>query len=163
LLLSHDQIKTLMPHRYPMLLVDAIVSMERWKSVVGIKNVTCTEACYAAIRDGAPLRDYAYPASLIIESFGQTGGVLISDRRRHEKAPEDVLMIFGGVSGFRFLADVYPGDTMVHRVQIEKETNDFAVLTGEVRVRDVTVAEIDSIIAVYRRSDQVSTAMGSKG
>lgn len=163
MLLGHDQIKALMPHRYPMLLVDAIVSMERWQSIVGIKNVTGTEACYARLRDGAPLRDYAYPCSLIIESFGQTGGVLISDRRRHENAPEDVLMIFAGVSGFRFHADVFPGDTMVHHVQVEKETNDFAILTGEVRVRDVRVAEIDSIIAVYRRAEQVSTAMGGKG
>lgn len=163
MLLSHDQIKALMPHRYPMLLVDGILSMERWTSIVGIKNVTATEACYARVRDGAPLRNYAYPCSLIIESFGQAGGVLISDKRRHEKAPEDVLMIFAGVSGFRFLGDVFPGDTMVHHVQVEKETSDFAILTGEVRVRDVKVAEIDSIIAVYRRSEQVSVAMERKG
>ena len=125
------------------------------------KNVTGTEACYARLGEGASPRDYAYPCSLMIESFGQTGGVLINEKRKHEKAPEDVIMLFVGVSGFRFLGEVLPGDTMEHRVALEKDMTDFAILGGEILVRDRVIAEIDSIIVAYKPASMIATARRS--
>lgn len=147
---SHGQIKAYIAHRSPMLLVDAITSMEPWERVVGIKAVTGTEPCFARVPDGTPQRGYAYPCSLIMESFGQAGGVLVNAKRLHDKAPADVVMLAAGVTSFRFLREVYPGDTMEHRVHLEKDLPDFAVLSGEVLVRGERVAEIDGMIVAYR-------------
>jgi 3-hydroxyacyl-[acyl-carrier-protein] dehydratase len=155
---GHAELKTLMPHRYPMLLVDAVLALEPWVSVVGIKNITGTESSFARLNDSVGADGYAYPCSLIIESFGQTGGVLINAKRKHDAAPADVVMLFAGLSNFRFFAGVFPGDTMEHRVRLEKDLTDFAVLSGEVRVRGQLVAEAESIIVAYRPASGIATA-----
>ncbi len=159
-MIGHAQIKALMPHRSPLLLVDAITSLQEWTSITGVKAVTGTEPCYAALSDRAPPPDYAYPCSLIVESFGQTGGVLINSKRRREGAPGDVVMLFAGLTNFRFLDEVFPGDTMTHRVFLVKDLTDFAILNGEVRVGDRRIAEAESIIVAYRRMDQVPALAG---
>lgn len=160
MLLSHRQIRDILPHRHPLLLVDAITSMEPWERITGIKTVTGTETCYAHIPEGSPPEAYAYPMCLMMESFGQTGGVLINRKRVEEEAPKDVVMLAAGCTSFELLKEVYPGDTMEHRVYLDKDLPDFALIGGEIWVRDEKVAEIEAMIVAYRPADAISTNGG---
>jgi 3-hydroxyacyl-[acyl-carrier-protein] dehydratase len=156
MLLNHDDIRKILPHRYPMLLVDAITSMEKWERITGLKAVTGTEGCYKDIPDGSPREAYAYPLCLMMESFGQTGGVLINQKRVEENAPKDVVMLAAGCTSFKLIEEVYPGDTMEHRVILDKDMPDFAVIGGEIWVRGKMIAEIEAMIVAYRAPDVIA-------
>jgi 3-hydroxyacyl-[acyl-carrier-protein] dehydratase len=149
---SHSQIKALLPHRHPMLLVDRITELQEWTQVTGTKTVSGTEACYAEVADSADPRDYAYPCSLILESFGQVGGVLVNLKRMRSKRPDKVIMLASGVTSFHFFGDVYPGDTMVHRLVLSKDMDDFAVLSGEMSVNGRKLAQAEAMIVAYREA-----------
>jgi 3-hydroxyacyl-[acyl-carrier-protein] dehydratase len=152
---SHSQIKTLLPHRYPMLLVDRITGLKKWSEVTGTKTVSGTEACYANMGETADPRDYAYPCSLILESFGQVGGVLVNLKRIEEHLPDNVIMLASGVSAFHFFGEVYPGDTMVHRLMLDKDMEDFAVLSGEMTVNGRRIAQAEAMIVAYREAGAI--------
>ncbi len=66
-------IQKILPHRYPFLMVDGILEMERLKRIVGVKNVTINESHFQGHFPGAPVM----PGVLIIESMAQTGGLLL--------------------------------------------------------------------------------------
>ncbi len=80
-MIDHSQIKRVLAHRFPMLLVNAIESLTPWDRVVGVKCVAGTDRCFAHLPDDAPLAAYAYPVSLLIEAFGQACGVLVGTKR----------------------------------------------------------------------------------
>jgi 3-hydroxyacyl-[acyl-carrier-protein] dehydratase len=160
-MLSHRQIKALLPHRYPMLLVDQITGLRKWTEVVGTKPVSGTEACYANMADSNDVRDYAYPCSLILESFGQVGGVLVNLKRTESQRPSDVIMLASGVTAFHFFGEVYPGDTMVHRLVLDKDLDDFAVLSGEMTVNGRKLAQAEAMIVAYRPAGAIR--FGSHG
>ena len=73
MLLDVNEIQKILPHRYPFLLIDGIEEMERWKRIVGIKNVTINESYFQGHFPGKPIM----PGVLIIESMAQTGGLLL--------------------------------------------------------------------------------------
>ena len=148
-MLSHAEIKAIMPHRYPMLLVDAVSESESG-AVLAVKNITGNEPCYSVLSDRADRRDHAYPASLIIESFSQAAGVFYTRLKREEGFVVEGIMLFGSIVGFRFLADAYPGDTLRHHVRLERGFSDAAMFSGEVRVGDRKIAEADSIMIAMR-------------
>ncbi len=89
MILDVNEIQKILPHRYPFLMVDAIVEMERLKRIVGIKNVTINESHFQGHFPGKPIM----PGVLIIEAMAQTGGLLllleIPDR-------ENKLLVFCG-------------------------------------------------------------------
>src|SRR3981081_4044061 len=105
------EIQKLLPHRYPFLMVDAIVEVERLKRIVGIKNVTANEYYFQGHFPGKPIM----PGVLIIEAMAQTGGLLllleIPDR-------ESKLLYFVAVDGARFRRPVVPGDQLRLEIKV---------------------------------------------
>jgi 3-hydroxyacyl-[acyl-carrier-protein] dehydratase len=148
-LLSHCEIKSILPHRYPMLLVDLVLSMEPGKQLIAIKNVTGNEPCFAGLADGLTPDAYAYPNSLVIESFCQSAGILYAAQQDRINI-SDHLMLFGSISKFQFHADIFPGQTMEHLVRLEKGLTDSAVFSGEVRVDGKLVAEVERVVVAIR-------------
>jgi 3-hydroxyacyl-[acyl-carrier-protein] dehydratase len=150
LILSHAEIKTVLPHRYPMLLVDAVRSIEPGESIVAIKNVTGNEPCFAGLSDLVEPYGYAYPRSLILESFGQAASIIYT-LRRHEANDFGAVMLFGSARNCRFHGDVFPGDTLEHHARLERSLSDAAIFAGEVWVDDRRVVEVGQFIVAIRQ------------
>jgi 3-hydroxyacyl-[acyl-carrier-protein] dehydratase len=128
------EIQKILPHRYPFLMVDAIVEMERLKSIVGLKNVTINEAHFQGHFPGAPVM----PAVLIIESMAQTGGLLLL-----QEVPdrEKKLLYFVAVDGARFRRPVVPGDQLRIEMEVLNWRGDFCKLEGRATVDGKLAAE----------------------
>lgn len=129
------RIMRMIPHRYPMLMVDKVVEMVPGESAVGIKNVTINEPFFQGHFPGQPVM----PGVLIIESMAQTAAVLVV----HTLGPdaEGRLVYFMSVDNARFRRPVSPGDTMHVHVTKEKSRGNVWRFAGRVTVSELLCAE----------------------
>lgn len=134
MLMDSTEIQKILPHRYPFLMVDAIVEMERLKRIVGLKSVTINESHFQGHFPGAPVM----PGVLIIESMAQTGGVLLL---REVPDREKKLLYFVAVDGARFRRPVVPGDQLKVEMKVLSWRGDFCKLEGRATVDGQLAAE----------------------
>jgi 3-hydroxyacyl-[acyl-carrier-protein] dehydratase len=127
-------IQKILPHRYPFLMVDTIVEMERLKRIVGLKSVSINESYFQGHFPGKPIM----PGVLIIEGMAQTGGLLllleIPDRDKK-------LLYFAAVDEARFRRPVVPGDVLRMEVTVLKWRQTFCKLRGTATVNGELAAE----------------------
>jgi 3-hydroxyacyl-[acyl-carrier-protein] dehydratase len=102
--LDSVQIRAIIPHRYPFLLVDRIVELEVGQRAVGLKNVTANEPFFQGHFPDYPVM----PGVLIVEAMAQVGAVAILA----EESSRGKLALFAGIDGVRFKRQVKPGDTL---------------------------------------------------
>jgi 3-hydroxyacyl-[acyl-carrier-protein] dehydratase len=145
---SYAQIQEMLPHRYPMLMVDSVLSLEPRQSIVATKCVTGNEPCYAAMSAIRSCRQTAYPVSLIIESFSQAGVILWMQSAPAQCAGS--VLMFGLAKDCDFDGDVFPGDTMQHRVNLDSTKGDNLFFSGETWVAERRVARLGWLMAVTR-------------
>ena len=134
MILDINAIQAILPHRYPFLLVDAIEEMERWKRIVGIKNVTINEYFFQGHFPGKPIM----PGVLIIESMAQTGGLLLL---QEVKDREKKLLYFVAIDDARFRRPVVPGDQLRIEVNVLAWRGTFCKLQGRASVGGELAAE----------------------
>src|SRR3954471_8239935 len=104
-------IPTLLPHGHPMVLVDRVVTLVPGSHIVALKAVTRAEPCYSGMGAGSDARAWAYPISLLIESFGQAAALLwLSDR----PASTRYVPMLASMRGFRVESRAYPGEVLQH-------------------------------------------------
>ncbi len=134
MLLDINEIQKILPHRPPFLLVDAIEEMERWKHIVGIKNVTINEYFFQGHFPGKPIM----PGVLIIESMAQTGGLLLL-----QEVPdrEKKLLYFVAIDNARFRRPVVPGDQLRIEMHVLAWRGGFCKLQGRASVNGELAAE----------------------
>jgi 3-hydroxyacyl-[acyl-carrier-protein] dehydratase len=136
-----DEIQSLLPHRYPFLLVDRIEELEPGVRVVGIKNVTINEEFFQGHYPGHPIM----PGVLIIESMAQVGGFLMMQSVDN---PEEKLPFFAGIDKARFRRPVVPGDRLVIEVKVLKLRGRIAKVAAKGYVAEDTVAEAELMFAI---------------
>jgi len=133
-LLGIEEILKILPHRYPFLLVDRVLEMEKGKSIVAIKNVTHNENFF----QGHFPRLKVMPGVLVAESIAQAGGILLHHSIPN---PEKVLVFLSSIKNAKFRKPVVPGDQMRIEVEILKLKSKVCSMIGIAYVDGERVAE----------------------
>jgi len=128
-----NEILSLMPHRYPFLLVERVIEFEETKRIVAIKNVTINEPFFQGHFPGRPIM----PGVLILEAMAQAGGVLAFKSFPGMKGT----VFFTGIDGARFRKPVIPGDQLRFVVDVVKHRREIWVFEAKAYVGDDVVAE----------------------
>lgn len=129
-----EWILSVLPHRYPILLVDRVLEMEPGKRIVAIKNVTINEPVFLGHFPGRPVM----PGVLLIEGMAQAGGLLllsdIPDR-------QNKLLLFASIEAAKFRRPVIPGDQIRYEIEVLRLRSSYCKLAGKVLVDGQLAAE----------------------
>ena len=129
------EIMQVLPHRYPLLLVDKILEMEPGKRIVGLKNVSINEPYFQGHFPGFPLM----PGVYILEALAQVGGILMIKSLNLEIGKYAV--VFAGIDDARFKRPVYPGDQLILELDVISLKKSLSKMKGTAKVDDQVVAE----------------------
>jgi len=121
--LDIEEIKQIIPHRYPFLLVDRVTEINGMESIKGYKNITFNEPVF----QGHFPEKAVFPGVLIIEAMAQLGAVLAL--RKFPK--EQRMAYFAGIENARFKKVVVPGDRLDMELKIVRERNTYVVMEGK--------------------------------
>ena len=134
------EIQKILPHRYPFLLVDKVLSMTEKESIVAYKNVSISEPVFQGHFPDHPI----YPGVMILEGMAQAGGILAlkSSGLTSEEIKQKVIY-FMSIDGAKFRSPVKPGDRLEYRIGVKKLRKTLIVLDAKAYVDDVLVTEAE--------------------
>lgn len=141
------EIMAILPHGMPMLLVDRVCA--DGLTATASKAISGSEPCYLGLSAGLPRHRYAYPRSLMLESFGQAAAILWLSQSG-SLSPPDGLLMFAAARDCRFFAHAYPGDVLEHRVKLDSSVARTGFASGEIWAGVKRIATIGSFVAVVR-------------
>lgn len=146
MVLEIDEIKKILPHRAPFLLVDRIIEIDPFKSATGIKNVTYNEPQF---RGHFP-HQAIMPGVLILEAMAQVGGIAML----YPKENRGKIALFGGMDNIKFKKPVVPGDQLVMKAELMKVHGDYGRLHAESFVDGVFAAQGDFTFALQQPANE---------
>lgn len=138
--LDTNMIQKILPHRYPFLLIDKVVELDRDKKAVGVKNVSINENFFAGHFPERPIM----PGVLIIEAMAQTAGVLLLSKEENLGK----LAYFLGINNVKFRKPVLPGDQLVLEIEVLKLKSKTGQVKGMAKVGDKVVCEADLMFSL---------------
>jgi beta-hydroxyacyl-ACP dehydratase FabZ len=151
MILDINEIQKILPHRYPFLMVDAILEIEPRKRIVGVKNVSINESFFQGHFPGKAI----LPGVLIIEAMAQAGGLLLL---REFPNHEDKLLYFVAVDDARFRRPVIPGEQLRLEVSVLSLRGYFCKLRGIASVNGELAAEATLMCKMVDREPAESPA-----
>ena len=132
-----DEIKRLIPHRYPFLLIDKVIDIVKNQSATGIKNVSVNEPYFTGHFPSSPV----VPGVLQIESMAQTAAVLVA--KSLNISDTTALVLLTTIDKAKFRKPVVPGDVMLLAISVQKMRNKLWKFKGEVIVDSQRVSECE--------------------
>jgi 3-hydroxyacyl-[acyl-carrier-protein] dehydratase len=145
------RIRRMLPHRYPILLVDRVLAAETGRRIIASKAITLNEPCYAQVGDDASLD---YPPSLLLESWVQSACLLAL----LEPVAAGQIPLLGSMSEVDFHRPVLPGDLITHRVELSRRLDDALVVDGDCRVAGELVFTVSRMVLVFRPAERLRGA-----
>lgn len=127
------EIKAILPHRYPFLLVDRVLEMEKGVRGVGIKNLTANEAFFNGHYPEYPIM----PGVLIVEAMAQLAGIIMLQQEDNTAS----LPLFAGIEKARFKRQVIPGDVLRLEVEVLARRRNYLKVSGKATVDGDVAAE----------------------
>ena len=137
-----ERIASMLPHRYPFLLIDRVIAFEHGKRLTAIKNVTVNEPFFQGHFPGHPVM----PGVLIIESMAQASGVLVKLSRPHESSQPAVFYLVK-VDKARFNRVVVPGDQLTLQVEHKRTMRNMSLFWCQALVEGNVAAEAEMLCA----------------
>ena len=140
-----NEIMTRLPHRFPFLLIDRVVELERGKRILGLKNVTMNEPFFVGHFPHRPVM----PGVMILEALAQAAAILAFDNI--DVRPDDhTVFYFAGIDSARFKRPVEPGDQLMLHVNLDRMKAGFVKFTSEARVGGEVAAEAGLMCTMRR-------------
>lgn len=146
-IMDTEKIKQILPHRYPMLLVDRVVELKLNESIIAYKNVTINEEIFLGHFPHKPI----YPGVMQIEGMAQAGGILafVSMFGDNTKIAENKIVYFMTIDNVKFRVPVVPGDRLVYQLSVMKHKGSIWQLEAQAFVDNklVSQAQLKAMIA----------------
>lgn len=139
------EILSLLPHRYPFLLIDRVVELELGKRIVALKNVTINEPFFNGHFPHRPVM----PGVLMLEAMAQAAA-LLSFKSAHVVPDENSVYYFAAIDGARFKRPVEPGDQLLVEVEFDRVKGGISKFRGKARVGDQVACESELMCAMRR-------------
>jgi len=146
-IINIEKILEILPHRYPFLLVDRVVKLEKGKSIVAIKNVTYNEPFF----QGHFPRLKVMPGVLVVEALAQAGGILLFHSLQE---PKGKFVFLSKIDNMKFRKPVVPGDQLRLEVEIIKLRQRFCHVSGKAFV-DEEVAVEGEVMAYLLEDEEI--------
>jgi 3-hydroxyacyl-[acyl-carrier-protein] dehydratase len=146
-MISIEEIRATLPHRYPFLLVDRIRELEVGRRIVGIKNVTINEPFFQGHFPDRPIM----PGVLILEAMAQVGGILAMKSVPTEGRP---VVYLTGVDGAKFRKPVVPGDQLRFEIEVLKKRPPFWKMQAKAYVDSDLVCEAEMTAMVTQEQQK---------
>lgn len=141
-----EEIKKLIPHRYPFLLVDRVLEIEEDR-IVSIKNVTVNEEFFNGHFPGAPMM----PGVLQVEAMAQSACIMLM--KKHVEDTAKNLVVFTGIKNAKFRKSVVPGDQLKMEVKLINQRRNFVTMEGIATVDNEIVCELEASAAIVPREE----------
>lgn len=141
-MLDIKEIQQILPHRYPFLLVDKIISIEE-KKIIGIKNVTINEPFFQGHFPGTPIM----PGVLVIEAMAQVGALLFLRMNEHKNK----LAYFTGIDKAKFRKPIGPGDQVRLELEVLRMSSRICKMRGRAFVDETLAVEAELLSALVDR------------
>jgi len=146
--LSAKDIMSVLPHRYPFLLIDRITELVPGERAAGYKNISLNEPFFQGHFPGEPVM----PGVLIIEALAQVGAMAVLSQEQHRNK----LVLFAGIDNFRFKQVVRPGDRLDLSVVLTKVRGGFGKGAGKARVDGKLTAAGEIWFAVTEKESKIT-------
>ena len=141
-MMENKEIQSILPHRYPFLLVDRIVELKPGKGGIGIKNLTGDEWFFN--------RGNSYPPVLLLESLAQLGGVVLGSKAREENPNSRFFGLFAGVSDFQYQRAPILGEQITLKVELSQSLASIYRFAAEVYVEGEKIASGQVLLSFSR-------------
>lgn len=151
-----EEIRALLPHRFPMLLVDRILELEPGKRAVGLKNVTINEPFFTGHFPGQAIM----PGVLILEAMAQVAGLMMLVLPEQQGK----LAYLAGADNFRVRRPVVPGDTLIIEANLVKSRGTMGKVRLSAQVEGVPTADCEMLFALMdpRTSDKANQRLSGE-